>query len=156
MNDLPNRIGGIALFILIIVSIPLLSITTISTSLIKQGIGIFPNANALPLSTGDDALDFTVTPDSRLKERSNKEGIKDLFSQSPSSFLPSTDNQKLDTDKPPPTNFDLNRPLAEIKRGHGEEIPNQYIVVLKNNFPNIPSETATEAKTQRSISSQCL
>ena len=135
------------MFILIVVAIPLLSITTnISTSLAKQGIGIFPNANALPLSTGDDALDFTVTPDSLLKERSNKEEIKDLFSQSPSSFLPSSDNQKLDTEKSPPANFDLNRPLADIMRGQGEEIPNQYIVVLKNNFPNIPSETASEAK----------
>ena len=146
MNDLPKGISGIAMFILIVVAIPLLSITTISTSLFKQSIDILPNANALPLPTGDDALDFTVTPDSLLNERSNKEEIKDLFSQSPSSFLPSSDNQKLDTDKPPPANFDLNRPLAEIKRGHGDEIPNQYIVVLKNNFPTTPSETASEAK----------
>ena len=80
MNDLPKGISGIAMFILIVVAIPLLSITTnISTSLVKQGIGILPNANALPLSTGDDALDFTVTPDSILKERSNKEEIKESF-----------------------------------------------------------------------------
>ena len=31
-------------------------------------------------------------------------------------------------------------------RGHGDEIPNQYIVVLKNNFPTTPSETASEAR----------
>jgi subtilisin len=146
LNDLPKGISGIAMFILIVVAIPLLSITTISTSFSKQGIGILPNANALPLSTGDDALDFTVTPDSVPKERSNKEEIKDLFSQAPSSFLPSSDNQMLDRDKPLPANFDLNRPLAEIKRGHGDEIPNQYIVVLKNNFPTTPSETASEAR----------
>ena len=35
-------------------------------------------------------------------------------------------------------------------RGQGDEIPNQYIVVLKNNFPTTPSETASEAETQRS------
>ena len=64
LKDVPKRIGGIAMFILIVVSLPLLSITTISTSLFKQGIGIIPNANALPLQLGDDALDFPVTADS--------------------------------------------------------------------------------------------
>ena len=52
------------MFILIVVSVPLLSITTISTSLSKQGTGIFPNANALPPQTGDDDIDFPVTADS--------------------------------------------------------------------------------------------
>ena len=135
------------MFILIVVSVPLLSITTISTSLFKQGTGILPNANALPPQTGDDAIDFPVSADSLLNDIFNKEEIKELFdSQSPSSFLPSLDNEKLDTDKPPLANFDLNRPSAEIIRGQGDEIPNQYIVVLKNNFPTTPLETASEAR----------
>jgi subtilisin len=148
LKDAPNRIGGIALFILIIVSIPLLSITTISSSLFKQSIGTIPNANALPLQLGDDALDYPVKADSLIGDIFDKEEVKEDFEQSPSSFLPSSNNEKLDTDKspPPPTNSDLNLPSAEIMRGHGDAIPNQYIVVLKNNFPIIPSEAASEAK----------
>jgi subtilisin len=148
LKDAPNRIGGIALFILIIVSIPLLSITTISSSLFKQTIGTIPNANALPLQLGDDALDYPVKADSLIGDIFDKEEVKEDFEQSPSSFLPSSNNEKLDTDKspPPPTNSDLNLPSAEIMRGHGDAIPNQYIVVLKNNFPIIPSEAASEAK----------
>ena len=107
---------------------------------------ILPNANALPQEIGDDAIDFPVTADSILDDIFNKEEIKELFGQSPSSFLPSIDNEKLDTDKPPPTNFDLNGPSAEIIRGHGDEIPNQYIVVLKNKFPTTLLETASEAR----------
>jgi subtilisin len=148
LKDAPNRIGGIALFILIIVSIPLLSITTISSSLFKQSIGTIPNANALPLQLGDDALDYPVKADSLIGDIFDNEEVKEDFEQSPSSFLPSSNNEKLDTDKspPPPTNSDLNLPSAEIMRGHGDAIPNQYIVVLKNNFPIIPSEAASEAK----------
>jgi subtilisin len=148
LKDAPNRIGGIALFILIIVSIPLLSFTTISSSLFKQSIGTIPNANALPLQLGDDALDYPVKADSLIGDIFDKEEVKEDFEQSPSSFLPSSNNEKLDTDKspPPPTNSDLNLPSAEIMRGHGDAIPNQYIVVLKNNFPIIPSEAASEAK----------
>jgi subtilisin len=148
LKDAPNRIGGIALFILIIVSIPLLSITTISSSLFKQSIGTIPNANALPLQLGDDALDYPVKADSLIGDIFDKEEVKEDFEQSPSSFLPSSNNEKLDTDKSPPpqTNSDLNLPSAEIMRGHGDAIPNQYIVVLKNNFPIIPSEAASEAK----------
>jgi subtilisin len=148
LNDVTKRIYGIATFILIAVSLPLLSITTISSSLFKQSIGTIPNANALPLQLGDDALDYPVKADSLIGDIFDKEEVKEDFEQSPSSFLPSSNNEKLDTDKspPPPTNSDLNLPSAEIMRGHGDAIPNQYIVVLKNNFPIIPSEAASEAK----------
>ena len=131
----------IAILILVVVSVPLLSITTISTSLFK---GIIPNANALPLEIGD--IDFPRPADSLLDNKFNKEEIKELFGQSPSSFLPSIDNEKLDTDQSPPENFDLDRPSAEILRGRGDEIPNQYIVVLKNNFQATPSETASAVR----------
>ena len=132
------------MFILIVVSVPFLSITTISASLSKQGTGIFPNANALPPQTDDDDVDF---PDSAFdNDKFNKEEIKEFFEHSPSSFLPSLDNEKLDSDKPPPTDFDLNGLSAKIMRGQGDEIPNQYIVVLKNNFPATPLETAYEAR----------
>ena len=148
MKDVPKRIAGITMFILIVASVPLLSITTISTSLFKQATGILPSANALPQEIGDDAIDFPVTADSILGDIFNKKEIKELYgdqSPSPSSSLPSIDNENPDTDKPS-ANFDLNGPSAEIIRGHGDEIPNQYIVVLKNQFPTTLLETASEAR----------
>ena len=148
MKDVSKRIAGITMFILIVASVPLLSITTISTSLFKQATGILPSANALPQEIGDDAIDFPVTADSILGDIFNKKEIKEPYggqSPSPSSSLPSIDNENPDTDKPS-ANFDLNGPSAEIIRGHGDEIPNQYIVVLKNQFPTTLLETASEAK----------
>ena len=76
MKNVPKRIAGIAMFILIVASIPLLSITTISTSLFKQAIGILPSANALPLEIGGDAIDSPVTADSILGNIFNKKEIK--------------------------------------------------------------------------------
>lgn len=135
------------MFILIVVSVPLLSINTISTSLFKEGTGILPKVNALPVEIGDDVMDFPVSADSILGDIFNKEEAKESYGgQSPSpSSLPPRDNEKLDTDKPP-ANFDLDGPSAEIIRGQGDEIPNQYIVVLKNKFPTTSSEVASEAR----------
>ena len=134
------------MLILIVASLPLLSITTISTSLFKQGTGILPNANALPVGIGEDVIDFPVTAESLLDKRFNKEEKKELFNESPSSFLPSIDDEKPETGQPP-AKFDLNKDSAEIIREQGDEIPNQYIVVLKNKFTITPSETASEART---------
>lgn len=103
MKDVSKRIVGITMFILIVASIPLLSITTFSTSLFKQATGILPSANALPQEMGDDAIDLPVTADSILGDIFNKKEIKELYggqSPSPSSFFPSIDNEKIDTDQP--------------------------------------------------------
>ena len=142
MKDVPKKTGGIAMFILIVVSLPLLSITPISTSLFKQGTSVLPKVNALPVEIEDDAIDFPLNTDSILGDMFNKEEIKELYGESPSpSSLPPSDNEKLDTDKPP-ANFDLNGPSAEILREQGDAIPNQYIVVLKNKFPITSSEVS--------------
>ena len=119
--------------------------TAFSTNPLKQGTGIFLNANALPLEDEDDSLDFSVTPDSILDKIFDKEEGPELSGQSPLPSFPSVDEERLDTGKTP-SNFELDNPSAEIIRGQGDEIPNQYIVVLKDKFPTELSETASEAR----------
>jgi subtilisin len=145
LKDVIKKIYGTAIFILIVVSVSLLSFTTTSTSLFKQGTVILPATNALPLEIGDDTKYFPVSEDSVLDNRLNKEGMEELYDESPSQSPPSIDYEKQDKDKPP-VSFDLHGPSAKIIREQGDQIPDQYIVVLKDRFPNTISESVAEAR----------
>lgn len=139
MKDIGKKIGSIVIFILILVSIPILS-TSITTDLFRQGTGILPKVNALPLEIGEDAMDIPVTAGSILGDRFEREETEEDFGQSPSQS-PSNDNEGVDVNQSP-VQSDLNNPSAEIVRGQGDEIPNQYLVVLKNKLPTTRSEAA--------------
>jgi hypothetical protein len=139
----PKKINGVTIVIMIVVASFSLLSTTILTSPFKQGTGVLLKANGLPLDIEENALDFPITADSILNKISNKEEISEFSSETPLPPFPSIENEGLDTDKTP---LNLNEPSAEIITGKGDEIPNQYIVVLKNKLPTTPSEEASEAR----------
>jgi subtilisin len=151
MKDRPRKILGTAIYILVVLSIPLLS-TTSASGRYAQGKDIIslmvPNANALPLQIADHAVDFPITAESILGDRFNSKEVKKLHDQTPSPpslFLPSVDSEMLNMDESE-SRFEFDGPSAEVIRGRGDQIPDQYIVVLKNKFPNALSEGVSEAR----------
>jgi subtilisin family serine protease len=131
LKNVPRKISSKTIFILISVALLLSFLSSILSNQLKQETGLIINANALPLETGNDALDL------------------------PEIALPFPDSHKLDIDESPRSS-DLSTPHsildkilntpAKITRGFGDEIPNQYIVVLKNRLPSTPAMEALEAR----------
>ena len=120
-------------------------LSPIPSNHLKQETGLLiNNANALPFESGNDAIDFSEIPHSIPDIISNRE---EMLEPSAESTLPSPfpDNDESGMDEFPTTS-DLNTPPAKIKRGVGDEIPNQYIVVLKNRLPSPPAMEALEAR----------
>lgn len=144
MKNVPRKIDGKTMFILIsVASFSFLS--PIPSNHLEQETGLLiNNANALPFESGNDAIDFSEIPHSIPDIISNRE---EMLEPSAESTLPSPfpDNDESGMDEFPTTS-DLNTPPAKIKRGVGDEIPNQYIVVLKNRLPSPPAMEALEAR----------
>jgi subtilisin family serine protease len=150
LKDTPWKICAIAAYILVVVSIPLLSTTTTSNlSNLKTGIHptVLPAANAFSLGSEDDIMDFPygadAVPGDIFNNKETKENLEKFFSQS--SLLPHLESEELGTDNPPPQ-VDLKEDSAQIVREHGDEIPNQHIVVVKNEPTKITSEAALDAR----------
>jgi subtilisin len=132
LKNVPRKIKSKTIFILISVALLLSFLSPILSNQLKQETGLIINANALPLETGNGALDL------------------------PEIALPFRDSHKLDMDESPRSS-DLSTPHsildkilntpAKIIRGFGDEIPNQYIVVLKNRLPSTPAMEALEARS---------
>lgn len=142
MKNVPRKINGKTIFILI--SVASFLSPTLSSHL-KQETGLLINANAQPPETGNDAIDFPEILQSILDKILNREEVSEPSGESTSPSLPFHDNGKLNTDESPTTS-DLSTPPAKIIRGFGDEIPNQYIVVLKNRLPSPPAIEALEAR----------
>jgi subtilisin len=146
LKNVSKKLNVKTIFILISVA-SLSFLSTIISNPLKQETGLLINANALPLETRNDASDFPEIPHSILDKILNKEEISELSgeSTSPPFPFPGNDDDELDADNSP-ARSDFVTPSAEIIRGYGDEIPNQYIVVLKNRLPSVPATEALEAR----------
>jgi subtilisin family serine protease len=145
LKNVPKKINVKTIFILVSVA-SLSFLSPILSNDLKQGTGLLiNNANALPPGTGYDALDFPEIPRSILDKILNREEVSEPSGESTSPSLPFPDNDELDRDESL-VSSDLSTPSAKIIRGIGDEIPNQYIVVLKNRLPSAPAIEALEAR----------
>jgi subtilisin family serine protease len=139
------KINGKALFILILfASFSFLS--PILSNDFKQGTGLLiDNANAQPLEAENYGIGFSEIPHSILGKILNREEVSEPSAESTLRSLPIPDSDEPNMDESQ-VSSDLNMPPAKIIRGIGDEIPNQYIVVLKNRLPSPPAIEALEAR----------
>jgi subtilisin len=145
LKNVPRKINGKTIFILISVA-SLSFLSPILSSHLKQETGLLiNNANAQPLETGDYAIDFPEIPHSILDKILNREEVSEPSGDSTSPSLPFPDSDEPGMDESP-ISSDLSTPPAKIIRGFGDAIPNQYIVVLKNRLPSPPAIEALEAR----------
>jgi hypothetical protein len=151
LKNLPTRICITAIYILGVISIPVLS-ANITSSLFKQSwvvpASTISNADALPLNLKDQTKDLSSSSDTIFGNGFNRAEKNELFDKSsslPSFALPSIDSRALDIDDSL-SQSDLDGHSAGKIRGNGDQIPNQYIVVLKNESPFALAEAASDAR----------
>jgi subtilisin len=139
LNNVPKKINVKTIFFLIsVASLAFLS-STLSNPL-KQETDLLINADAFLPEIGIPDI-----PHSNLDKTLNKEELSELSGESTSPSVPFHENDELDIDNSP-SSSGLSTPSAKIIRGYGDEIPNQYIVVLKNRLPSPPAIEALEAR----------
>jgi subtilisin len=145
LKNVPWKINGKALFILILVaSFSFLSPTILSSHLKQEKGLLISTAIAQPLEAENYDTDFPEIPHSILDEILNRE-VPEPSGDSTLLSLPFPDNDELGMEESPTTS-DLITPPAKIVRGFGDEIPNHYIVVLKDRLPSPPALEALEAR----------